>query len=79
VAEAAGREGLRQIVYLGGLGDDGPELSEHLRSRRETGEALASGTTPVTMLRAGMVVGSGSAAWRASTRPRVPRWTVSRR
>jgi uncharacterized protein YbjT (DUF2867 family) len=63
VAEEAGREGLRQIVYLGGLGDDGPELSEHLRSRRETGEALASGATPVTMLRAGMVVGSGSAAF----------------
>ena len=55
--------GLRQIVYLGGLGDDAPDLSPHLRSRIETGLALASGSTPVTTLRAAMVVGAGSAAF----------------
>src|SRR5215217_241813 len=33
VAEAAGRAGVRQLVYLGGLGDDSAELSPHLRSR----------------------------------------------
>ena len=63
VARAAARAGLRQLVFLGGLGDDGPELSPHLRSRHETARALASGRVPVTTLRAGMVVGAGSAAF----------------
>ena len=63
VARAAGRSGARQIVYLGGLGDDDPDLSPHLRSRRETGERLAAGSLPVTTLRAAMVVGRGSAAF----------------
>jgi len=63
VAAAAERAGLRQLVYLGGLGDDA-ELSEHLQSRRETAEALASGgAVPVTTLRAAMIVGAGSAAF----------------
>jgi len=63
VAHEAAAAGLRQIIYLGGLGDDSPELSPHLRSRIETGLALASGTVPVTTLRAAMVVGAGSAAF----------------
>jgi uncharacterized protein YbjT (DUF2867 family) len=63
VADAAARFGVRQIVFLGGLGDDGPELSPHLRSRNETARALARGPVPVTTLRAGMVVGAGSAAF----------------
>jgi uncharacterized protein YbjT (DUF2867 family) len=63
VARAAEAEGVRQIVYLGGLGDDDPDLSAHLRSRQETAKALASGTVPVTTLRAAMVVGKGSAAF----------------
>jgi uncharacterized protein YbjT (DUF2867 family) len=63
VARAAAEAGLRQIVFLGGLGDDGPALSAHLRSRHETARALASGPVPVTTLRAGMVVGAGSAAF----------------
>ena len=63
VAAEASVAGLRQIVYLGGLGDDAPDLSPHLRSRMETGHALASGSTPVTTLRAAMVVGAGSAAF----------------
>ena len=63
VAREAERAGLDQLVYLGGLGDDSPDLSEHLRSRHETGEALASGSVPVTTLRAAMVVGAGSAAF----------------
>ena len=63
VAAQASRSGLRQIIYLGGLGDDAPDLSPHLRSRIETGVALASGSTPVTTLRAAMVVGAGSAAF----------------
>jgi uncharacterized protein YbjT (DUF2867 family) len=63
VAREAEEAGVRQIVYLGGLGDDAPDLSPHLRSRRETGERLESGKVPVTTLRAAMVVGKGSAAF----------------
>jgi uncharacterized protein YbjT (DUF2867 family) len=63
VAHEAGRAGVRQIVYLGGLGADDPDASPHLRSRRETGERLASTGVPVTTLRAAMIVGRGSAAF----------------
>jgi uncharacterized protein YbjT (DUF2867 family) len=63
VAQAAEAAGVRQIVYLGGLGADDPDASPHLRSRRETGERLASGAVPVTTLRAAMIVGKGSAAF----------------
>ena len=63
VARAAAAAGVRQIVYLGGLGADDPDASAHLRSRRETGERLASGGVPVTTLRAAMIVGKGSAAF----------------
>ena len=63
MAREAAAVGLRQIVYLGGLGDDSPDLSAHLRSRIETGIALASGAVPVTTLRAAMVVGADSAAF----------------
>ena len=55
--------GVRQIVYLGGLGVEGEELSPHLRSRLETGRALASGAVPLTTLRAAVVVGKDSAAF----------------
>ena len=37
---------MKQIVYLGGLGDDRGDLSEHLRSRAETAAALATGACP---------------------------------
>jgi uncharacterized protein YbjT (DUF2867 family) len=63
VADAAARAAVRQIVYLGGLGDDPESLSPHLRSRAETGERLELGTTPVTTLRAAMIVGPGSAGF----------------
>ena len=59
-AEAAG---VRQLVYLGGLGEAAEDLSPHLRSRLETGRALASGAVPLTTLRAAVVVGKGSAAF----------------
>lgn len=59
--DAAREAGVRKIVYLGGLGDTerGP-LSEHLRSRQETGEALRSGGVSVVELRASVIVGAGS-------------------
>jgi uncharacterized protein YbjT (DUF2867 family) len=63
VAQAAADAGVRQIVYLGGLGADDPRASPHLRSRRETGDRLASAGVPVTTLRAAMIVGAGSAAF----------------
>jgi uncharacterized protein YbjT (DUF2867 family) len=62
-ALAAESAGVKQLVYLGGLGDDSADLSPHLRSRRETGDRLASTSVPVTTLRAAMVVGRGSAAF----------------
>jgi uncharacterized protein YbjT (DUF2867 family) len=63
VARAAEQEGVRQLVYLGGLGDDSPDLSPHLRSRLETAKELAAGSVPVTTLRAAIVVGPGSAGF----------------
>jgi uncharacterized protein YbjT (DUF2867 family) len=63
VAAAAGAAGARQIVFLGGLGDDRGDLSAHLRSRAETAERLASGPVPVTIVRSAVVVGKGSAAF----------------
>jgi uncharacterized protein YbjT (DUF2867 family) len=63
VATEAERAGVSQIVYLGGLGEDQPKLSAHLRSRMETAAVLASGAVPVTTLRAAVIVGRGSAAF----------------
>jgi uncharacterized protein YbjT (DUF2867 family) len=63
VAAEAERAGVAQIVYLGGLGEDQPQLSAHLRSRMETAAILASGAVPVTTLRAAVIVGRGSAAF----------------
>src|SRR5690606_14168389 len=52
-----------RLIYLGGLGELGEGLSEHLRSRREVEEALASSPVPVTVFRAAMIIGSGSASF----------------
>ncbi len=63
-AEAFGRAaraaGVRRIVYLGGLGRPGPELSPHLRSRQEVGAVLRASGACVIELRASIVIGSGS-------------------
>ncbi len=59
----AEREKLKRIIYLSGLGDPKSKLSEHLRSRQEVGEILKAGSVPVTILRAGMIIGSGSASF----------------
>ena len=61
-SEAAARQGIERIVYLGGVAPQGPP-SEHLRSRLEVGEALRAGQVPVIELRAGMIVGAGSTSW----------------
>ncbi|GAC1616463.1 MAG: SDR family oxidoreductase [Candidatus Acidiferrum sp.] len=62
-AQAARSAGVGRIIYLGGLGETGPELSEHLASRRDVEAALASSGVPVTVLRAAMIIGSGSASF----------------
>lgn len=61
--EAAGRAGLERIIYLGGLGDDADNLSAHLRSRREVESRLGDGGVPVTVIRAGIIVGHGGISW----------------
>jgi uncharacterized protein YbjT (DUF2867 family) len=52
--------GGRRIIYLGGLGDPSADLSPHLRSRQDTGDALREAGVPVTEFRAAVIVGSGS-------------------
>lgn len=54
---------LERIIYLGGLGETGDDLSEHLASRREVEAALSSSAIPVTTLRAAIIIGSGSASF----------------
>ena len=58
----AAASGVRRIVYLGGLGNDDDDLSEHLRSRREVEQILGDEIDTV-VLRAGIVVGQGSLSW----------------
>jgi uncharacterized protein YbjT (DUF2867 family) len=60
-ARTAEATGVRQIVYLGGLGQG--DMSAHLRSRREVEELLGATGVPVTVLRAAIVVGKGGISW----------------
>jgi uncharacterized protein YbjT (DUF2867 family) len=82
---AAAASGVRQIVYLGGLGKDGADLSPHLRSRREVERLLGESGVPVTVLRAAIVVGAGGISWELTRQlvknlPAmvVPRWAETR-
>jgi uncharacterized protein YbjT (DUF2867 family) len=59
-AAAASAAGVQRIIYLGGLGEDEPELSAHLRSRHEVGERLRAHGVPVIEFRASIIIGSGS-------------------
>lgn len=63
MAQAAHEAGVGRILYLSGLGDDAPGLSEHLRSRSEVGRILGQGPVPATVLRAAVILGSGSASF----------------
>lgn len=60
---AADAAGLDRIIYLSGLGASNLQLSKHLRSRAEVAAILREGKTPVTVLRAAMIIGSGSASF----------------
>jgi uncharacterized protein YbjT (DUF2867 family) len=83
--QAADEAGVSRIIYLGGLGDDdGATLSPHLTSRHEVGSVLAAGSTPVTELRAAVIIGSGSASFEmlrhlAEVLPAMicPRWVTT--
>ena len=84
-AKAAVACGVKQIVYLGGLGADDDDLSPHLRSRREVEELLGETGVPVTVLRAAIVVGAGGISWELTRQlvknlPAmvVPRWVNTR-
>lgn len=59
-AIAAKKAGVRRIIYLGGLANSEDNLSEHLRSRQETGNVLRSSGIQVTEFRAAVIIGSGS-------------------
>jgi len=58
--EAARTAGVKRIVYLGGLGEDRDDLSQHLRSRHEVGAVLRESGVPVIEFRASIIIGSGS-------------------
>ena len=82
---AAAAAGVRQIVYMGGLGDDDQDLSAHLRSRREVEGLLGGDGVPVTVLRAAIVVGHGGISWEITRQlvknlPAmvVPKWVSTR-
>jgi len=66
-AQAAEDAGVENIIYLGELVDPTANLSPYLRARHETGYLLRYGKVPVTELRAGMIVGSGSALFGSTT------------
>ncbi|HEY9724480.1 MAG TPA: DUF2867 domain-containing protein [Oscillatoriaceae cyanobacterium] len=84
-AHAAREAGVRHIIYLGGLGETSAALSPHLRSRMEVGRILRGSGVRVTILRAAIVIGAGSASFeimvdlvRNLPLMVVPRWMATR-
>jgi len=61
--QAAEKAGLQRIIYLGGLGETGPNLSRHLTSRQEVARILQSGRVQTTALRAAVIIGAGGASF----------------
>jgi uncharacterized protein YbjT (DUF2867 family) len=59
-ADACSRQGVKRIVYLGGLGNPDHQLSKHLRSRQEIGNILRTSSAAVVEFRASIIIGSGS-------------------
>ena len=60
---AAERQGVGRIIYLGGLGDARTPLSPHLSSRLQVADEFMQGGVPTTILRAAIIIGSGSASY----------------
>ena len=84
-ASACKTAGVSRLIYLGGLGQSGAQLSAHLKSRHETGDVLREFGPPVTEFRAAIIVGSGSTSFEIirylTERLPVmicPRWVVTR-
>jgi uncharacterized protein YbjT (DUF2867 family) len=82
---AAADAGLERVIYLGGLGQDNANLSDHLKSRREVEHLLASGGAPTTVLRAAIVIGHGGISWEITRQlvahlpvMIVPKWATTR-
>ena len=63
MARACSTAGVERIIYLGGLGEASADLSKHLQSRAEVAQILQEGPVPVTVFRAGMILGSGSTSF----------------
>ncbi|MEX2533346.1 MAG: SDR family oxidoreductase [Nitriliruptoraceae bacterium] len=63
VRDATTATGVKRLVYLGGLGDDDKNLSEHLSSRHVVGTILRESSARVSELRAGVIIGSGSTSF----------------
>ncbi|MGH3787157.1 MAG: SDR family oxidoreductase [Pseudonocardiaceae bacterium] len=63
LADAARAAGVARIVYLGGITPDAEHLSDHLASRAEVGEILLDSGVPTIVLRAAVILGSGSASF----------------
>ncbi len=61
--KAAEEHGVQRIIYLGALGDVRTPLSPHLRSRGRVAQGLHAGRVPTTVLRAAVIIGSGSASY----------------
>ena len=62
-ARAAHHNGIKHIVYVGGLDPDTPDTSVHLSSRMEVEQVLANWVETVTALRAGLVIGHGGSSF----------------
>jgi uncharacterized protein YbjT (DUF2867 family) len=63
MVDASEEAGVSRVIYLGGLGEEDPNLSKHLRSRVEVGNILLEGPVPTTVLRAAIIIGAGSASF----------------
>lgn len=82
---AANNAGVRRVIYLGGLGETGDELSEHLKSRLEVADILKKGKFATTFLRAAIIIGAGGASFQmikelVNRLPLMitPRWVTTR-
>lgn len=61
--QAATKAGVKRIIYLGGLVNESLELSPHMKSRKDVGDILASGSVAVTQLRASLIIGAGGGSY----------------
>ncbi len=82
---AADKAGVRRVIYLGGLGETGDDLSEHLKSRLVVADILKKGAFATTFLRAAIIIGAGGASFemiRALVKHLpvmiTPRWVTTR-